>query len=176
MIFDELLLEEAEDLDIDSDDIDAVLPQDPDTEEGLDAIADQVEDAMQAQALECADYFENGDEAIQEFFNSPEVQACLNEAFSISGKDKKRTFVRLGRKDDLRRRAHLASLFIARDKGDPLFKKMTKFRHEERRIRKLIFKKYMKPAIRVAKKSQRAHLREKKKFRLPFFAKKEDNK
>ena len=131
---------------------------------------------MQSQALECADYFEGGDEAIKEFAESPEVQASINEAFSITGKDKKRTLVRLGRKDDLKRRANLAALLIAKSKGDPLFKKMAKHCHEERQCRKQIFNKYQKQAMKIARRSQIKHMQERKKFRLPFFGKKDDAK
>lgn len=171
MFFNDIMTEDA---DLESQEIDAILPQDPDTEEGIDNLADQVEDAMQAQALECADYFEGGEEAIKEFVQSPEVQALINEAFSITGKDKKRTLIRLGRKDDLKRRAHLASLLIAKEKQDPLFTRMARFRFEERKCRKEIFQKYGKQAYKVAKRSQIKHLKERKKFKLPFFFKKND--
>lgn len=171
MFFNEYLNEET---DLESEEIDAIIPQDPDTEEGMDQIADQVEDAMQTQALECADYFDGGEEAIKEFVESPEIQAIINEAFSITGKDKKRTLIRLGRKDDLKRRAHLASLIIAKSKNDPMFTLMAKHRHEERKLRRQIFAKYKKTAYKVARKSQMKHLKEKKKFKLPFFAPKAD--
>ena len=174
MFFNEFMTEDETDLE--SKEIDAILPQDPETEEGIDNLADQVEDAMQSQALECADYFEGGEEAIKEFAESPEVQASINEAFSITGKDKKRTLVRLGRKDDLKRRANLAALLIAKSKGDPLFKKMAKHRHEERQCRKQIFNKYQKQAMKIARRSQIKHMQERKKFRLPFFGKKDDAK
>jgi hypothetical protein len=65
MFFNEFMTEDETDLE--SKEIDAILPQDPETEEGIDNLADQVEDAMQSQALECADYFEGGEEAIKEF-------------------------------------------------------------------------------------------------------------
>ena len=76
------------------DDIDLLGPQDPDTQSGLENIAQQVEDVMQQQALESADYFENGEEAVQEFMNSPEFQQVLTEGI-IASVAKNNTVVKL---------------------------------------------------------------------------------
>ena len=95
-------------------DIDQLLPQDPSTEEGLNNIANQIEDAMQQQALEHADYFENGEEAINEFFNSPEIKAIMEAdttaVMPAGNAAKRRTIVLLNKRDDLTRRARLGSL------------------------------------------------------------------
>lgn len=170
MFFDDYLREDAE---TETNDIDQLLPQDPDTEAGIEAMADQVEDALQAQALESADYFENGEEAVQAYIESAEIQA-YQEAFPFGGAMKKKTFVKLNKRDDLKRRARLASLIIAKEKKDPLFDKLAKNRIRERMLRKQIFRKYGKQAYKVAKASQKKHAAEQKKFPLPIFNKKAD--
>ena len=169
MFFDQFFREEVETTDIDND-VDALLPVDPNTDEGIDKIADQVEDAMQRQALESADYFEGGAEAIQEFYASPEVQAYM-EAFPMGAGMKKRTFVRLSRKDDLKRRMSVAAISIAKEKKDPLFDKWARHRVKERSYRAMIYKKYKTLAFKAAKISQKKHIKERKKFPLPSFNK-----
>lgn len=170
MFFNDYLREDTEEVN----DVDTLLPQDPETSEGLDNIADQVEDALQHQALENADYFEGGEEAVQSFFESAEVEAML-EAFPFGLGAKKRTIVSMSKKDDLKRRARLASLIIAREKKDPLFDKLAANRVRERALRRAIFQKYEKQAYKVARVSQKKHLAEKKKFpALPFFGKRDD--
>ena len=171
MFFNDYLREDTEE---EVNDVDTLLPQDPETSEGLDNIADQVEDALQHQALENADYFEGGEEAVQSFFESAEVEAML-EAFPFGLGAKKRTIVHMSKKDDLKRRARLASLIIAREKKDPLFDKLAANRVRERALRKAIFQKYEKQAYKVARVSQKKHIAEKKKFpSLPFFGKRDD--
>lgn len=61
---------------------------DPNTEDGLDTMAAEVETNMQAAALESVTFFENGDVAQKNFIESAEVQALV-EARKMS----KRTFV-----------------------------------------------------------------------------------
>ena len=171
MFFDDYLKEDAEE---EINDVDSLLPQDVDTDAGLEKIADQVEDAVQHQALENADYFDGGEEAVQSFFESAEVEAML-EAFPFGLGAKKRTIVSMSKKDDLKRRARLASLIIAREKKDPLFDKLAANRVRERALRKAIFQKYEKSAYKVARVSQKKHIAEKKRFpSLPFFGKKDD--
>jgi hypothetical protein len=53
---------------------------------------------------------------------------------------------------------------------------MAKHRHEERQCRKQIFNKYQKQAMKIARRSQIKHMQERKKFRLPFFGKKDGAK
>jgi hypothetical protein len=167
------ILEDAIEQDLDTNDVDALLPADPETDEGIDRIADQVEDAMQRQALEAADYFDGGAEAVQTYMESAEVQAFM-EAFPFGGGMKKRTFVNLSRKDDFRRRMSVAALTIAKEKKDPLFDKWVRHRIKERSYRSLIFKKYKALSYKAAKRSQKKHLAEKKRFpALPFFGKKD---
>ena len=156
MIFGDVVKEDAAGLN----DIDIASGKvDPNTEEGMDAIAAEVENNMQAAALESVTYFENGEDAQKAFVESAEVQALV-EARKMS----KKTFVRLGKNDDLTRRAHLASLIIARNNNDPLFKKLALNRVNERKLRNAIFKKYENKAKLVAKKSQAQHIKTMKKM------------
>lgn len=174
MFFNSFFEEALEAEDLDTNDVDSLLPADPDTEEGIEKIADQVEDAMQRQALESADYFDGGEEAVQEFFASNEMQAFM-EAFPFGAGMKKKTFVNLSRKDDLKRRMSVAAISIAKEKKDPLFDKWARHRLKERSFRKLIYKKYKNQAYKAAKVSQKKHLAEKKKFpSLPKFVKKDN--
>ena len=157
--------------DLEDNDIDALLPVDTDTEEGLEQVADEVEDALQRQALESCLYFEGGEEAVKEFMESAEVTAVM-EAFPFGNGAKKRTFVNLSRKDDLKRRISVASLAIARHKEDPLFDKWARIRSKERSFRKLIYQKYANQAYKAARISQKKHAAEKKRFPLlPIFHK-----
>ena len=77
----------------------------------------------------------------------------------------KRTFVRLGKNDDLTRRKNMACLIIAREKKDPLFNKLALNRVKERQLRQQIFKKYGHMADRIAKKSQVKHIKDMKKMK-----------
>ena len=161
------------DIEADANDVDALLPADPDTDEGLEKIADEVEDALQRQALESCTYFDGGEEAVNNFMESAEIQAYM-EAFPFGAGNKKRTFVHLSRNDDLKRRISVASISIAKAKKDPLFDKWARTRIKERNLRKLIYKKYQKAAYKAAKISQKKHVAERKKFpSLPFFGKKD---
>jgi len=132
---------------------------DPETEEGMDAIAAEVDANMQAAALESVTYFDGGENAQKSFVESAEVQALV-EARKMS----KKTFVRLNKNDDFTRRAHLASLILARNAKDPLFNKLALNRVRERDLRSRIFKKYETKAKMVAKKSQVQHIKNMKKM------------
>ena len=139
---------------VEGDEVDAVLDKDPDTEAGMENIAADVESLMQQSALESVSYFEGGEEAVKNFTESAEVQALV-EARRMS----KKTFVRIGVNDDLRRREHLAAIIIAKEKHDPLFHQLALNRVKERKLRNAIFKKYGSKARLVAKKSQKAHIK-----------------
>ena len=132
---------------------------DPETEEGIEAMAAEVENNMQAAALESVTYFDGGEDAQKAFVESADVQALV-EARKMS----KKTFVRLNKNDDLTRRAHLASLILARNAKDPLFNKLALNRVKERQLRNMIFKKYEAKARLVAKKSQVNHIKVMKKM------------
>jgi hypothetical protein len=153
MIFGNVLKEDAEINDVD------LLTADPETEEGIEAIAGEVESNMQVAALENVTYFEGGEDSQKAFVESAEVQALV-EARKMS----KKTFVRLNKNDDFTRRAHLASLILARNAKDPLFNKLAQNRVRERDLRRQIFKKYESKAKIVAKKSQAQHIKNMKKM------------
>ena len=140
----------------DKSDIDSLIPQDPDSPEAVDVMAQQVEDIMQQQALESAYYFEGAEEAIDEFVNSPEYQVVLNESI-IAGVAKNNTIIKLNQRDDMKRRARLASIILAKNANDPLFKKLALNRVKERALRKAIFLKYGKRAYKVALVSKKKH-------------------
>lgn len=137
----------------------AGINQDPTTPEGEDNIAAEVEMNIQAAALEAVTYFDGGEQYIKEFCQSDEAQVLV-EARKMS----KKTFVRLGKNDDLTRRTNMACLIIAREKKDPLFNKLALNRIKERQLRQAIFKKYGNLATRIAKKSQMKHIKDMKKM------------
>lgn len=142
-----------------AEDVDGLQNKDPETEEGAENIAKEIETNIQAAALESLTYFEGGDQAIKEFCQSEEAQVLV-EARKMS----KRTFVRLGKVDDLTRRKNMACLIIAREKKDPLFNKLALNRVKERQLRQQIFKKYGNLADKIAKKSQQKHIKDMKKM------------
>lgn len=145
------VLKEDKDLSVDD-----IILADPEDEE---AAATEVEANMQAAALESVTYFEGGEDAQKTFAESAEVQALV-EARKMS----KKTFVRLNKNDDFTRRAHLASLILARNAGDPLFTKLALNRKNERKLRNMIFKKYETKSKAVARKSQAQHIKTMKKM------------
>lgn len=121
--------------------------------------AAEINKVLGESALENITFFEGGEEVQKSFIESAEVQALV-EARKMS----KKTFVRLNKNDDFTRRAHLASLILARNAGDPLFKKLAINRVNERKLRGMIFKKYEAKAKVVAKKSQAQHIKTMKKM------------
>ena len=105
------------------------------------------------------------DEQIQEFCNSPEAEQMVQE-----GTMRKKTLVRLSKKDDMSRRRTMAAFSIAREKKDPLFNKLAlnrvwtklvKNRVQERKLIGEIVKKYGTKADRVAKIGQKEYLKHK---------------
>ena len=156
MLFNNFL--EADDISK-AEDVDGLQNKDPETEEGVDNIAKEIETNIQTAALESLTYFDGGDQAIKEFCQSEEAQVLVE-----SRKMSKKTFVRLGKNDDLTRRKNMACLIIAREKKDPLFNKLALNRVKERQLRQQIFKKYGNLADRIAKKSQQKHIKDMKKM------------
>ena len=96
------------------------------------------------------------DEQIQEFCNSPEAEQMVQE-----GTMRKKTLVRLSKKDDMSRRRTMAAFSIAREKKDPLWAKLVKNRVQERKLIGEIVKKYGTKADRVAKVGQKEYLKHK---------------
>ena len=139
------------------DELDMLLNKYPETSEGVDNIAQEIEDNMCAAALESMTWFEGGEDAQKAFTESAEVQALME-----AGKMPKRTFMVLSKNDDLTRISHLASLILARDAKDPLYNALAQNRVKERKIRNQIFAKYKNKAVAIAKHSQRKHMKNKK--------------
>lgn len=155
MLFGNVIKEDTEEIN----DIDLLSGIEPGSQAEEDAAAVEVEKNMLVAATESVTFFEGGEEAQKAFTESAEVQALL-EARKMS----KKTFVRLNKNDDFTRRAHLASLILARNSKDPLFNKLALNRVKERQLRAAIFKKYEAKARSVAKKSQQQHIKTMKKM------------
>ena len=96
------------------------------------------------------------DERIQEFCESDEAQALVE-----AGVMRKKTLVRLSKKDDMSRRRTMAAFTIARDKKDPVWAKLVKNRVQERKLIGDIVRKYGNQAERVAKVGQKEYLKHK---------------
>ena len=96
------------------------------------------------------------DEQIQEFCNSPEAEQMVQE-----GTMRKKTLVRLSKKDDMSRRRTMAAFSIAREKKDPLWTKLVKNRVQERKLIGEIVKKYGGKADKVARAGQKEYLKQK---------------
>lgn len=154
MLFNQQLHEAEE-----KDDLDMLVEYDPDSAEGIDNMAKEVEQHMTAAALEAVSYFEGGEEAVRNFTESAAVQAFV-EARKIP----KKTFVRLNKNDDLERRRNLACLVLAKNHKDPLWTKLSINRIKERKLRNAIYAKYKNKAGIVAKKSQMQHIKDSKKL------------
>lgn len=154
--------------------MDALLPQDPNTDEGANAMADEVEANMQAEAFANIGYFEGGNDAARTFFESAEVRAVMEGSVStqtVGGLSKRKTLVLLSKNDDLERRAKLACIIISRDKKEAVFDRWVKHRQMERADRKEMYQKHYKEGLKIARISQKKHIAERKKFPLPGFNK-----
>lgn len=126
---------------------------DPETAEGIEAIADEVEQNMLATAMESMTFFTGGEEAYKSVMESAEMNAYMEAKMA------KKTIMRLNKNDDLTRRSNLASLIMARNANDPLWKKLALNRVKERQLRTAIFNKYGHKAQTIAKRSQQKHLK-----------------
>lgn len=89
------------------------------------------------------------DEKIREF-----CEDGVGDALVEAGKLKKKTLVRLSKKDDLSRRTKMMALQIAKEKDDPLWHKLAKNRIKERELLSAITNKYGNKAGTLAKKAQ----------------------
>lgn len=136
------------------DDVDLLADKDPDTAEGIEAMAREVETHMATSALESLSYFEGGEEAVKNFSESAEVQAMIE-----SNGLRRKTYVFLNRNDDLQRRSNLACLVLAKNNKDPLWTKLAQNRIKEKKIRNAIYAKYGNKSKVIAKKSQQVHMR-----------------
>lgn len=79
---------------------------------------------------------------------------------------KKKTIVKLNKNDDLSRRTSQAAIVIAGEKNDPLFKKLTLNRMQEKKLLKAIKMKYKTQAIKAAKESQRDYVKDVNKSKM----------
>jgi len=134
-------------------DTDELQPQANDSPESIDNMAQEVEDVMQQQALESAMFFNGGEDAVMEYVNSP---SFLNEAI-ISTVAKNNTIVKLNNRDDLKRRAMVASIVLGRRENHPLYRKVVLFRAKYLAAKKALFKIYGRRAYKVALASMRKH-------------------
>lgn len=94
-------------------------------------------------------------EKIEEFCAPGGVGEALVEA----GKLRKKTLVRLSKKDDLTRRQKVIALNLARENGDPLWDKLAANRVKERDLIAKIVAKYGNKSQRLAVKSQKDFLK-----------------
>lgn len=155
MIFSNNIIRESEEDALEQDDIDIVAGDyDPDSAEGIEAMANEVEQHMTTAALEAVSYFEGGQEAVHKLVESAEMQALVEMR-----KVPKQTFVRLNKNDDLHRRSRLACLVLAKKHNDPLWEKLAQNRVKEKKIRNAIYAKYGNKANVVARKSQIQHMK-----------------
>lgn len=103
------------------------------------------------------------DEKIQEFCQPGGVGETLVQ----EGKLKKKTLVRLSKKDDLTRRTKMAALALAKENNDPLYKKLVINRAKKKELVDKIMKKYANKGQKVAKKAQVEYLHGGNKAVLP---------
>lgn len=93
------------------------------------------------------------DDVIREFAQSEECEALITE-----GKISRKTIMKLNKNDDLSRRRKIAAYQLAKEKNDPLWRKLVANRVKERELISAIMAKYGNRGEQVAKKSQRAFL------------------
>lgn len=159
MIFDSSYIKESDEtLADDKTDVDAVMGGD--NPDDVEELAKQVELHMSAAAMAEMSFFEGGEEAMRKLTESTEIQALVE-----GRKMAKRTFVRLGKADDLQRRQNLACLVLAKSHNDGLWKKLALNRINERKLRNAIYAKYKNKAAVIAKKSQMVHIKAMRKMK-----------
>lgn len=90
-------------------------------------------------------------ETLQEFCG----EDGLGEHLVTEGKLKNRTLVRLSKKDDLARRKKMACYQLAKEHGDPAWKKFIAFRQKAQVEEEKMFKKYSAKADKLAKEGQK---------------------
>ena len=108
----------------------------------------------------CEDIMALSESEFEEYKQSDEYKALVEAG--IIGKG---TFVRLSRKDDLRRRKRLAALQIGAQKNDPLVKALAKIRVKEREIMNKLETKYGNMAERQQRVAQREYIKKVPKLR-----------
>lgn len=93
-------------------------------------------------------------EKIQEFCQPGGVGEVLVQ----EGKLKKKTLVRLSKKDDLTRRTKMGALMLAKEKNDPLYQKLVINRAKKRELVDKIMQKYGNKGAKVARQAQAEYL------------------
>ena len=93
-------------------------------------------------------------ETIQEFCKPGGV----GEQLVQEGKMRRKTLVRLSKKDDLERRTSMMNIQLAKDNNDILWRKLVKNRQQKHDLIDAIDKKYGHRGARLAKKSQNEFL------------------
>lgn len=83
-------------------------------------------------------------------------EAAVLEAKGMIGR---KTFIRLSKNDDVERRTSAAAYQMAKDKNDPLWKKLMFHMQKKNQYKEAILKKYNAKASRVAKQSQKDYLK-----------------
>lgn len=89
-------------------------------------------------------------ESIQEFCK----EGGVGEQLVQEGKLRRNTLVRLSKKDDLERRSSMMNIQLAKEKNDPLWKKLVINRQKKHQLIDAIDKKYGAKGERMAKKAQ----------------------
>ena len=127
-------------------------------EDNINDVANDINAALAVEAFNSASFFPNGEEAVNEYLNyiNNNEKINISEAI-ISAVAKNNNIIQLNARDDMKRRARLGCLILARNAKDPLFKKLSVLRTKERALRKALFKKYMKRAYAAATLSMRKH-------------------
>ena len=82
----------------------------------------------------------------------------VGEQLVQEGKLRKKTLVRLSKKDDLTRRTKMGALLLAKEHNDPLYAKLVKNRQQKRDLVDKIMRKYGNKGKTVAKKAQAEYL------------------
>lgn len=93
-------------------------------------------------------------DAIQEFCKP----GGYGEQLVQEGKLRKKTLIRLSKKDDLERRTSMMNIQLAKDNNDVLWRKLVKNRKQKHDLIDAIDKKYGSKGSRLAKKSQNEFL------------------
>lgn len=103
------------------------------------------------------------EEAVKEFCAPGGVGEALLEAKVLSGK---RTMVRLSKATDLKRRATIAAIQMAKAKNDPAYHKLVKYKLLFKQTRAKIMNKYGSRATRAAIKGQKEYIKTMKNVNL----------
>lgn len=125
---------------------------------GLNEAVAELKDPNELLGIYIADEVAHlSDEQIQEFCKPDGVGEQLVEA----GIMRKKTLVRLSKKDDLERRTTMAAFQLAKDHNDALWTMLAKNRVKERELIGKILQKYGNKAQRTATIGQRTYLKQK---------------